>query len=63
MVDGSDNLRSEDANLIWVEAVPPEVEAHLVAAERAILQALREFARQRKSKNATPCKETSLSVE
>lgn len=33
-------------DLSWVDSVDPEVEAHLLPTERAILQALREYARE-----------------
>lgn len=37
---------SPTVDLSWVNSVDPELEAHLLPTERAILQALREYAKE-----------------
>jgi hypothetical protein len=37
---------SRRVDLTWLDSIDPEVEAHLLPTERAILQALREYAKE-----------------
>jgi len=37
---------SPPVDLSWLNSIDPEIEAHLLPAERAVLQALREYAKE-----------------